>query len=156
MNALETLTYGDRVTDADGKVLRETEGSPVIGLGHFALAALFFMFEILPVASKSLLAFGDATPYEQVEALDKAELVEREKMERNDSRWEAQQRSSNRRTQIQHMLDLEAGQAKKANTRVAAEMEKILDSALASWSAQLPHSLQQRQQPTPNQPPPTS
>lgn len=135
MNALEKLTYGDSE--------RGTEGSPIIGFGHFALASLFFMFEILPVVSKSFMAYGDKTPYEQVEALDRAAMVEREKMERNDARWESQQRSNNRRKQVQHMLNLEASQAQKANEHVAKEMEKILDSALASWSARLPHTLQQ-------------
>jgi len=147
MNALETLTFGDRTLDAEGRVLRETEGSTVIGFGHLALAVLFFMFEILPVVSKSFAAYGDRTPYEEVEALDKAALVEREKMERNDTRWEAQERSSNRRRQVEHMLTLEAGQAQKANVRVASEMERIIDTALTSWSAQLPHG--------PQAPPPT-
>ncbi|MFS0792779.1 DUF4407 domain-containing protein [Microbacterium sp. 1P10AE] len=140
MNALETLTFGDRMVDAQGNVLRETEGSPIIGWAHFALATLFFMFEILPVVSKSVMAYGDKSLYEQVEAMDKASMVEREKIERNDSRWEAQQRSGNRRKQIEHMLELEADQARKANVHVAREMEKVLDLALATWSSHLPHA----------------
>ena len=145
-------------------LFKASADSPVLLLAHLAVAALFFLIEVLPVVSKILLNAGSVpTAYEQILKAADDKLVEAKKQERRDERRkreresdeEKQKADADSQARLTQALDMSSRQADlglKANDVVAKKMEEILDAALAQWSAQVQAMLNGGQVPVGQQP----
>lgn len=130
-------------------LFRASGSNPVLLLAHLAVAALFFLIEVMPVAIKLLLNLGGPpTAYEQllkaeddklVEAMKQERLNERRRRERESEevKQKADAGSQARLTQALDMSKRQVDLGLKANDVVARKMEEILDVALEQWSAQV-------------------
>jgi pyruvate/2-oxoglutarate/acetoin dehydrogenase E1 component len=98
--------------------------------------ALFFLIEILPVTVKFLLNIGPPSAYEVVAKLREDELIDAATMRRIETRRIAETES---RTRIGVQADRQQKEedlGKHANTRIASEMTKVLDTTVHEWSRQ--------------------
>jgi hypothetical protein len=125
-------------------------------LAHLLVAGLLFMIELLPVAVKSLMIVGPPTPYDQVNDLDDKRILEDAAQMRSLVR-RRRKRAEDKAVELdEDMYHRELALGKKANDRVAAEMEKILQEALEKWSQEVTrtlHAQSQRNQPGPGDSP---
>ncbi|WP_454697833.1 DUF4407 domain-containing protein [Arthrobacter humicola] len=117
------------------------ETNPLMGAAHWAIGALFFMIELLPVIVKLLLNSGSPSLYEQVKKLDGDSLVDEAKVRRNADRRRIEEESKKRRDIEDDMRTREKRLGIKSNIYVAGEMEKHLDAALQQWSSHVASTL---------------
>ena len=128
----------------------------VAALTHWAVAGLFFMIEVLPVLVKLLTGSGPKSAYERVREMAEDADVDNAKIEhrrRTRQRDELENRIAVDAKKVADVEDdmrtRERDLSIKANERVAKEMEKVLDAALAQWAQQVHNTLYT--QPAPNQ-----
>ncbi len=100
------------------------------------MLALFFLIEILPVTVKFLLNIGPPSAYEVVARLKEDELVDAATMRRIETRRIAESESRTRIGVQSDMQQKEEDLGKHANTRIAGEMTKILDTTVLEWGRQ--------------------
>jgi hypothetical protein len=93
-------------------------------LAHLLVAGLLFMIELLPVAVKSLTILGPPTPYDQVNDLDDKRVLEDAAQMRSLTQ-RRRKRAEDKAIELdEDMYHRELALGKKANLRVATEMEK--------------------------------
>jgi hypothetical protein len=113
---------------------------------------LFFLILLLPVSAKILLSLGPPGAYEQVarcrdeqvtDAARQARIVSRRIAERETGeRLRIEEIKGQARIAIEEdMRQKQEDLGRRANTRVAHEMEAILDAALHEWSNQVRSTL---------------
>jgi hypothetical protein len=110
--------------------------NPSLQAARLAVLALFFLIEILPVTVKFLLNIGPPSAYEVVAKLREDELIDAATMRRIETRRIAETES---RTRIGVQADRQQKEedlGKHANTRIASEMTKVLDTTVHEWSRQ--------------------
>jgi hypothetical protein len=115
---------------------------------HYAVAGLLFMIELMPVLVKVLTSLGPPSAYERNRDAAEDTDVENAKVEK---RRKVRQRDEDERRAaeevkkegavVDDMRSREQGLGIKANERVAKEMEKVLDAALAQWSRDVQNTL---------------
>jgi Domain of unknown function (DUF4407) len=110
--------------------------NPSLQAARFAVLALFFLIEILPVTVKFLLNIGPPSAYEVVAKLREDELVDAATMRRVETRRIAESESRTRIGVQADMQQKEEDVGKRANTRIATEMTKILDTTVLEWGRQ--------------------
>jgi hypothetical protein len=113
------------------------EQSSAARAAHWALGALFFMIELLPVLVKTMTGFGARSAYDRMHDAGENSLGDRAKIERTEARRRLTAESDMRRRIDDDRLVREQNLGIKANEYVEKEMEKILDRALAQWGQQL-------------------
>jgi hypothetical protein len=119
------------------------ETNPLMNAAHWAIGALFFMIELLPVIVKIMLSSGPPSLYERVRKLDGDSLADEAKVRRNADRRRIEEESKKRRDIEDDMRAREKQLGIKANVHVAGEMEKILELALKRWSHDVSFTLNQ-------------
>jgi hypothetical protein len=117
-------------------------------MAHYSVAGLLFMVELLPVLVKILTSLGPPSAYERNREAAEDTDVENTKIEK---RRKARQRDEDERRAaeevkkegavIDDMRTRERDLGIKANERVASEMEKVLDVALAQWARDVQNTL---------------
>jgi len=117
-------------------------------LTHLAVGLLFFMIELLPVLVKILSSLGPPSAYERVREMadnskvDDAKINNRRKTRERDEEELRITAEARKRTAIEDdMRARELNLGTKANSRVAQEMEKVLDVALAEWALDVQRTL---------------
>lgn len=110
-------------------------------LAHMAVAALFFMIELLPVMAKLLTSTGPPSLYDRISELQDKSTLDDAIQRRNHERRRIEGDSRKRWEIEDDMRKREITLGMKANAHVASEMEKILDVALQQWSANLVKAL---------------
>jgi hypothetical protein len=110
--------------------------NPSLQAARLAVLALFFLIEILPVTVKFLLNIGPPSAYEVVARLKEDELVDAATMRRIETRRIAESESRTRIGVQADMQQKEEDLGKHANTRIAGEMTKILDTTVLEWGRQ--------------------
>lgn len=125
------------------------------GLAHWGIGLLFFLIELLPVVVKTLTSLGPPSAYERVRELLEESKVEGAKVEnrrRNRERDEQERRlladADKQRDIDDDMRAREKDLGVKANRRVAAEMETVLEAALDRWTLDVHRTLRQAPGPT--------
>jgi hypothetical protein len=145
------------------------EGDAEAMITHIAVALLFFMIELLPVIVKLMTGIGPPSLYDRVRDMDDSRLVEAARI---DQRRLTAERDENERRQTAEttktraieddMRDRERKLGFRANDHVEKEMVRILDAALAQWSATVQQAMyagggapppQSQPQPQPQHPP---
>jgi hypothetical protein len=110
--------------------------NPSLAAARLAVLALFFLIEILPVTVKFLLNIGPPSAYEVLSRLREDELIDAATMRRIETR-RIREAESHTRVGVQaDMQQKEEDLGKHANTRIATEMTKILDTSVLEWSRQ--------------------
>ena len=109
---------------------------------HWAVAALLFMIELLPVLVKLLMAFGTPTLYDRVSELLDDSAYDAASRQRNVERRRIEQDSKKIQEIEDDMRVREVGLGIMANEHVADKMVAILDVALAEWGDQLSQTMQ--------------
>jgi hypothetical protein len=120
---------------------RISSKSPSAKTAHWAVAALLFMIELLPVLVKLLSSIGPPTVYDRISELNDTSSLDAATLARNNERWEIEARSVTDREIREDMIKREKALAIKANAHVAERMEKVLDEALADWSREVSRTL---------------
>ena len=108
---------------------------------HWAVAGLLFMIELLPVLVKFFMSVGPPSVYDRISELDDSSTLDDATQRRNMERRQIEARSKKQRAVEDDMLNREQALGLRANAHVAREMEKILDVALAQWTAQVTSNL---------------
>jgi hypothetical protein len=108
---------------------------------HWAVAALLFMIELLPVLVKLLMSFGPPTTYDRVSELMDDNTYDAASQQRSIERRRIEQDSKKTREIEDDMRAREVKLGIRANGHVAGKMEEILDVALADWGKQLSQTL---------------
>ncbi|HTJ71247.1 MAG TPA: DUF4407 domain-containing protein [Actinospica sp.] len=112
-------------------------------LAHWAVAALLFMIELMPVLVKVLMTLGPPTLYDRVSELMDDSAYDAASQQRNFNRRRIEQDSKKTREIEDDMRKREVALGIEANKHVAGKMKEILDVALVEWSNQLSHTMQQ-------------
>lgn len=110
-------------------------------LSHLAVAGLFFMIELLPILVKVMSLFGPKSVYERMREMEDGALLDRAKVQRNESRRRLEVETRKRRDIEDDMRTRERDLGLKANVHVAGQMEAILDVALEQWSQDVARTL---------------
>lgn len=146
-----TQNQGDKISSDTG-LLAQIRGLRILSeensdmrLAHWAVAALFFMIELLPVVVKTLTNLGKPSVYEQALEMDQDSWLDEARVRRNDQRHQIEADAAKRKAIEDDMRSREKDLAIKANARVAAEMETILEDALADWSSSVQNGLAHKQ-----------
>jgi Domain of unknown function (DUF4407) len=108
---------------------------------HWAVAALLFMIELLPVLVKFLTTLGPPSLYDRISDLEDDTSYDNATWQRNDSRRKIEQDSKKTRDIEDDMRARETALGIKANKHVAQRMEAILDVALEQWGEQVSQTL---------------
>lgn len=108
---------------------------------HWAVAALLFMIELLPVLVKFLTTLGPPALYDRISDLEDDTSYDNATWQRNDSRRKIEQDSKKMRDIEDDMRARETALGVKANKHVAQRMETILDVALEQWGEQVSQTL---------------
>jgi hypothetical protein len=133
-----TLNSKDTGILAQIQALSNLDGQdPALLLAHLAVAALFFLIEILPVGVKILLNLAPMTAYEVVASSKEDEIIDRARARRIEVRRIEEGKSRTRINVENDMREREESLGKRANEHVASEMTTILDIALREWSSQV-------------------
>ena len=118
------------------------EGDTEATITHVSVALLFFMIELLPVIVKLMTGIGPPSLYDRVRDMDDSRLVEAARVKQRrltatqdeDERRQAAETTKTRAIE-DDMRDRERNLGLRANDHVEKEMVRILDGALARWSA---------------------
>jgi hypothetical protein len=114
---------------------------------HYAVAALLFMIELLPVLVKLLTSIGPPSLYDRISKLDDDSTIDEATRHRAEDRRRIERESKKQREIDEDMQEREKRLGVRGNAHVEKEMEKILDAALARWSSQVQSHLQHQQGP---------
>lgn len=121
---------------------------------HLAVAALFFLIEILPVTAKLLLSLGPPSAYDMIAQLKEDELKDKAKIDRAEARRISEGKSKTRINLEQHMRRREQEVGEAANDKVAEQMGLIVEAALEDWSEAVHEQLAHGKPPPANAPAP--
>lgn len=134
---------------------------------HWAIAALFFAIELMPVMVKMFRSYGDPNPYElaeeaesvfasaqfrhnshvQTDQLDHERALQLDSLEheRAEERRGFEARSQAVRAVEQDMLDREVRIGIEQNERVASQMQVVVGQALDQWQLEVQRVFEQGQ-----------
>jgi uncharacterized protein DUF4407 len=134
-------THGTQINQADTGILTQIQAlysigaqDPALGYAHWAVFALFFMIEMLPVVVKILLNLAPMSAYDTVIKLEEDKLIDAARTRRAEWRRIEEGKSRTRISIEDDMRTKEEALGRQANNHVATEMTKILDIALQEWS----------------------
>ncbi|WP_326946647.1 DUF4407 domain-containing protein [Amycolatopsis sp. NBC_01307] len=150
VNNVSTMNSNDKGILAQIVALGHlNNSSSAAAMTHYSVAGLLFMIELLPVLVKVLTSMGPPSAYERIRDVAEDADVENARIEK---RREARDRDEIERRAaedvkkdgavVDDMRAREQDLGVKANKRVAKEMEKILDAALAQWARDVQKTLQ--------------
>jgi hypothetical protein len=115
------------------------------------------MIELLPVVVKMLSSMGAPSAYDRVRELVENSKVDDAKVENRRRTRERDEQETRDMAEAKKRADIEDDMRRreqdlgvKANTRVAQEMEKVLDVALEDWAQTVRNSLHAAPKPTAN------
>ena len=141
-------SYGTQVNKADTGILAQLEAlsqasarSPSLNAARLAVMAVFFLIEILPVTVKILLNLLPPSAYEIVAKTEDEGITDKARNQRVTNRRIEEGKSQTRINVEEDMRKREETLGRQANEHVAAEMTKILDTALQEWSQQVRSTL---------------
>jgi len=124
------------------KALEELASNDPLGnSAHWAIALLFIIIELMPVAVKTMLAFLGESQYDRIARRLKEDEFNELETEVDADQVQRERQMRKREEVREDMLQREIVLGKTANAHVAEQMGSILAAALDNWSADVQDTL---------------